>query len=280
MTIVKTLLISGFGINSEKELQWCFKKAGSQVTIVHLGDLIAGKIQLNDFDILGFPGGFSFGDHIAAGKVLANKIKIYLGKQLIAFVKAQKPIIGICNGFQMLVKLGLLPYPNSHLKQEVTLTHNENHQFENRWVHLKINENSPCIWTKGLKSIYLPIRHGEGKMILGDSQKLHVLQAENLNVLTYTDSHGKPTQTYPDNPNGSEGSIAGLTDSGGLILGLMPHPEAFRWRVNAPGWKTRQDVFSESAQKIIDVKEDGDGMVFFYNAVRYAKNKKAIKLIS
>lgn len=270
---VKTLLISGFGINSEKELQWCFQKAGSQVTIVHVGDLIAGRVKLKDFDILGFPGGFSFGDHIASGRVLANKIKIYLGDQLAAFVKAKKPIIGICNGFQTLVRLGLLPFPTSQLKQEITLTHNDNHQFENRWVRLKIKENSPCVWTKGIKAIYLPVRHGEGRVILGDTQKLQRLQSENLDVLAYADSRGQPTQVYPDNPNGSEGSIAGLTDTTGLILGLMPHPEAFRWRVNAPGWKTRKDVFSSSVQKIIDKKEDGDGMAFFYNAVSHVKNR-------
>ena len=270
MKTIKTLILTGFGINSEKELHWCFEKAGSEATTIHLNDLITKKYLLKDFQILAFPGGFSYGDHIAAGKILANKIKIHLGEEIAQFLTDKKPILGICNGFQMLVKLGLLPFPT--FKQEVTLTHNDNHQFENRWVRLKINSNSQCIWTQRMNNIYLPIRHGEGKLVTSDEKKLFDVQKNNLDVLQYVNDEGLATQVYPHNPNGSEGAIAGLTDPSGLVFGLMPHPEAFRWRKNAPGWKTRNDVFNSEIKNIIK-DEDGDGMAFFYNAVNYVKKK-------
>ena len=201
---------------------------------------------------------------------MANKIKIHLGPQLLEFMAAKKPIIGICNGFQMLVKLGLLPTPQVTFKQEVTLTHNDSRQFENRWVHLKVNELGACVWTRGIKSIYLPVRHGEGKLVVRDRGKLAEIKRGALDILTYTDAQGVATQDYPDNPNGSEAAIAGLTDPSGLVLGLMPHPEAFRWRINAPGWKSRPEVFSDSARDLI-APGDGDGLAFFYNAVKFVR---------
>lgn len=262
--MIKTLILSGYGINSEYELEQCFSQAGSQVQVAHINQLIENPSAIDSFDILAFAGGFSFGDHISSGKIYANKIKIFLNEKLNQFIEQEKPIIGICNGFQMLVKGGWLPDIQEKLTQEVTLTTNSKGLFENRWVNLNANRDNCSFWLKGINQLDLPIRHGEGKFVVEDSKILDQLQDSNQIAFYYADDSGENTMNYPDNPNGSYLSIAGITNKKGNILGLMPHPECYRLREHHPNvdnWLT-------------DEKQKFTGITLFENAVKYVKEKK------
>jgi phosphoribosylformylglycinamidine synthase I len=255
----KSLILTGYGINCDIETAHAFKLAGADAERVHLNDLINGARRLSDYHILAFPGGFSFGDDIASGKVLANMIKYNLGENIQEFIDAGKLIIGICNGFQAMVKMGLLPaFDGDYSAQEVTLTFNDSGRFEDRWVHLNANKRSNCVFTKGIETIYLPVRHGEGKFVAKNPQVFARLKKKNHIVFQYTDSEGKPAG-YPYNPNGSIDNIAAICDGTGRVFGMMPHPEAFQHRTNHPRW-TREEL-----------PEEGAGIAIFRNAVEYVK---------
>ncbi|HMB45762.1 MAG TPA: phosphoribosylformylglycinamidine synthase I [Candidatus Methanoperedens sp.] len=255
----KVLVLTGYGINCDIETQHAFKLAGARAERVHINDLINGKERLSDYHILSFPGGFSFGDDIASGKVLANMVKYNIGEQIQEFIDSGKLILGICNGFQVMVKMGLLPgFNDDYATQEVTLTYNDSGRFEDRWVHLKANKISKCVFTKGMENIYLPVRHGEGKFVAKNPQVLEKLKRGNHIVFQYVDTEGK-SAGYPHNPNGSVNNIAAICDKTGRVFGMMPHPEAFQHRTNHPGW-TREEL-----------PEEGAGIAIFRNAVEYVK---------
>jgi phosphoribosylformylglycinamidine synthase len=257
----KTLVLTGYGINCDIETQHAFKLAGVGAERVHLTDLINGTRKLSDFHILALPGGFSFGDDIASGKVLANMLKYNLGEQIQEFIDDGKLIIGICNGFQAMVKMGLLPaFGGDYAAQEVTLTFNDSGRFEDRWVHLKANKSSKCVFAKGIGSIYLPVRHGEGKFVAENPQVLSRLEKDNQIVFQYVDSEGN-LAGYPHNPNGSVENIAAICDETGRVFGMMPHPEAFQHRTNHPAW-TR-----------VELPEEGAGVAIFRNAVEYVRER-------
>lgn len=257
----KVLVLTGYGINCDIETKHAFDLAGAQAERIHLTDLLNGSVKLSDYHLLALPGGFSFGDDIASGKVLANMIKYNLGEQLQEFIEEEKLIIGICNGFQAMVKMGLLPaFGKDYSGQDVTLTFNDSGRFENRWVHLKTNTTSKCIFTRGIKKIYLPVRHGEGKFVVRYPQVLERLKKNNHIVFQYVDIDGNPAG-YPQNPNGSIDNIAAICDETGRIFGMMPHPEAFQHKTNHPAW-TREEL-----------PEEGAGIAIFRNAVDYANEK-------
>jgi len=259
--MVKAIVVTGYGINCEMETAHAFKLAGAEAEIVHLGKLFYGEKSLEDYQILAIPGGFSFGDDIGSAKVLANKMKHKIGEQIQKFVREEKLVIGVCNGFQALVKMGVLPgFDKVYTHQLATLTLNASGRFEDRWVYLKPNPKSHCVWTKGLeKTVYLPVRHGEGKFLVNSEGILNRLHMNNQVVLQYSTPGGSVSEKYPLNPNGSVDSIAGLCDESGRVFGLMPHPEAFLYRTNHPRW-TREDL-----------PEAGDGRLFFENAVKHAE---------
>lgn len=224
--------------------------------------------MLRDYQILALPGGFSYGDDIGAGKILANELKYKLIDELNDFIRQGKLIIGICNGFQVLVKAGILP-GNDDLEQEATLTINDSAKFEDRWAYLRTTpaclparqgrRTTNCIWTSNLpKVIYLPVAHGEGKFIAKDNEVLERLENNGQIVLRYCDESAE-TAGYPYNPNGSQKDIAGLCDETGRIFGLMPHPERHSFGWQNPRW-TRQGL-----------KKEGDGLRIFKNGVEYAK---------
>ena len=228
------------------ETAFAFSRAGAVVERVHINQLKSRAKELSRYQILALPGGFSYGDDLAAGKILANELKYTLADALRDFIKNGKLIIGICNGFQILVKAGLLP-GNSNSEQEVTLTINDSGKFEDRWTYLKSPQStvhSPqikCVWISGLSEvIYLPVAHGEGKFMAKDKAVLERLENNGQVVLRYCDEKGNPAQ-YPDNPNGSENAIAGLSDETGRIFGLMPHPERHSFGWQNPRW-TRQGL--------------------------------------
>jgi phosphoribosylformylglycinamidine synthase len=241
----RVLVIGGYGVNCEKECAYAARKAGAEVAdIVFFSDLAAGRRRIADYNFVIFPGGFLDGDDLGAAQAAAQRWKYSapahgapFTEQLLALVDRGGLILGICNGFQLLVKLGLLPaLDNKYLERQVSLTHNASGRFEDRWCRLLVNRESPCAFTRGLDFLYMPVRHGEGRLVPADDALLYRLHAENLGVLYYADERGLPTQDYPDNPNGSPLGLAGLCDPTGRIFGLMPHPEAYNHPANHPGW--------------------------------------------
>lgn len=246
MAPVRTLVITGNGTNCEVESAHAARLAGSETTdIVFFSDITAGRARLADYNFLIFPGGFLDGDDLGAAQAAALRWKHAQDKdgrrvidQLSAFIKAGGLILGICNGFQLLVKLGLLPaLDGEYFTRRVSLSHNDSARFEDRWVTLRANPRSPCVFTKGLDLIDLPVRHGEGKLVAESEAVLAAIEAAELVALRYVDpATGEPTQVYPKNPNGSPGAIAGLCDPTGRVFGLMPHPEAYNHPTNHPGY--------------------------------------------
>ena len=265
---VKTLIITGYGTNCEHECAHAAREAGAdEVTIIHFSELVEEKVFLDSYNFIIFPGGFLDGDDLGAAQAAAQRWKHTITKSgtplvnsLMAFIQKGGIAIGICNGFQLLVKLGLLPaLDGNYLERQVSLAHNASARYEDRWCHLTVNQQSPCIFTKGLTSLYVPVRHGEGNLVPKTQEVLNRLAAENLIVVQYANPvTGNPTQEYPLNPNGSPLGIAGLCDPSGRIFGLMPHPEAFNHATNHPGW-TRGE-------------EAPLGIAVFENAVTFLRN--------
>jgi len=260
----KALIITGDGLNCENETSYAYSLAGADSVLFHISDVLSGRIKIKEYDILTFIGGFSNGDHLGAATVQAARFRNALNEEINGFISSKKPIIGICNGFQTLVKLGILPgIDNDHSNRSCTLLMNDSACFEDRWVNLSGNMASKCIWTKNIDKIFLPVRHGEGKFY-AEEDVIKKLEQNNQIVFRYSDESGKITSKYPENPNGSLGSIAGICDHSGLIFGLMPHPEAYLHGVNHPYW-TRLKAEGKS------ILEKGDGLKIFKNAVDYCK---------
>ncbi|OGX52366.1 MAG: phosphoribosylformylglycinamidine synthase I [Omnitrophica WOR_2 bacterium RIFCSPLOWO2_12_FULL_46_30] len=259
----RVLVLRSAGTNCDNETAFAFSKAGAQTELVHINQLKGGLKKLSDYQILALPGGFSYGDALAAGKILANELRYKLIKELKKFIHSGKLLIGICNGFQILVKAGLLP-GNPNLEQEATLTINDSAKFEDRWVYLKKPETrnhkpERCIWTRNLPEIiYLPVAHGEGKFVAKDNAVLERLEKNRQIVLRYCNEEGEYAG-YPYNPNGSRYGIAGICDETGRIFGLMPHPERHSFGWQHPRWM-RQGL-----------RKEGDGLQIFKNGVSYAR---------
>lgn len=230
---LKALLLYGYGINCENESKYAIEKSGGQADIVHLNRLLEAPKMLEDYNMLMIPGGFSFGDDLGSGKIFGNKMKFRLKEPLERFIGEGKLVLGICNGFQILAKMGLLPIPD--FRQRVSLTTNDSGHYEDRWVILKVNQRSPCVFTRGLEYLLVPVRHGEGKFIPKDEATLAELEAKNQIAVQYVDEKGR-LAGFPHNPNGSVGNVAGICDPTGRIFGMMPHPEAFNIPENCPLW--------------------------------------------
>ena len=275
MKNVKALIITGFGINCEEEMAAAYRLAGAEAEIVHLNDIFSEKKSIHDYDIMNFPGGFSFGDDLGSGKVLSNKMKfkkLKSGKlffnDIKDFLNKGKFVFGVCNGFQFLVKMGLLPNIGNDFDQQVTLTGNNSGKYEDRWVHIKVNENSKTPFLKGIQKLFVPVRHGEGKMIFKNKEMMEIVRQKNLNCLTYCDEDGNETDEYPLNPNGSDLNCAGLTNETGRVFGLMPHPEAFLSLYNHQNW-------GQLKRENPDISEDGEGLQIFMNIVEHIKSENS-----
>lgn len=252
--MVKTVVLRAPGTNCDAEAVFAFQQAGAEVTSVHVNKLIRREQRLSDYQIMVIPGGFTYGDDIAAGKVLANELRLKLGEDIIRFIETGGLILGICNGFQVLVKAGILPEPSAEGSPRLTLTANDSGRFECRWVHLAVNKQSPCVFTEGIDRLYLPVAHGEGKVVADPG----VLPELNV-ALYYTDEQGNSEAGYPHNPNGSVNNIAGICDASGRVFALMPHPERHIRGTQHPQW-TRQGA-----------REYGDGLQIFVNAVEWVQ---------
>lgn len=257
MEQVRAVVLRAAGINCDMETAFALEQAGAEAERVHINRMIEDKRLLEDYQIMVFPGGFSYGDDVAAGKILANQIIHHLYEPIQKFIDDGKLVLGICNGFQALVKSGLLPGDNATAVQTVTITYNDSGKFEDRWVYLQ-PQTDKCVFIEPGRRIYLPIAHGEGKVVTEDQPTLEQLRAEGQVAFKYVDADGNESG-YPVNPNGSVESIAGLTDKTGRVLGLMPHPERHIHRTQHPRWTRNKD------------NGDADGMTIFNNAVKYAQ---------
>lgn len=256
MKKVRVCILRSAGTNCDWETAFAFAEAGASPESVHINELLRRQRFLDDYEILAIPGGFTYGDDLGAGKIFANELRFKLGDEIRAFVKSGKLVIGICNGFQILVKAGLLP-GNPEFTQEASLVLNDSAKFEARWVYLR-NPGSRCIWTRGLAQvIYLPVAHGEGKFVTLDRKIMERLKNNEQVALRYCDEKGDPAG-YPYDPNGSQDHIAGITDESGRVFGLMPHPERHCDPLQNPRW------FQEG-------KKEGDGIFIFRNGVDYAR---------
>ena len=250
---MKVLVLTGDGINCERETARAFSLAGGEAKIIHINDLLLDPKKLRDYQALAFPGGFSFGDDLGSGQILALKVNLVLGDELKLFVEQKKPVIGICNGFQALTKLGLLPDPFQ--PRTMALARNSSGNFIDRWVGLEVESNSVCIWTRNMdKTFPLPIRHGEGRVVFlpNEEESTH-------RVLT---QRGQIVLRYTDEVNGSYKRIAGVCNSDGLVFGLMPHPEAAISQLQYP-----------NSSRLENRAAPGVGLKFFQNCVDYLKEK-------
>jgi phosphoribosylformylglycinamidine synthase len=271
----KALIMRAPGINRDEDAAAAIELAGGRPERVHINRVVEGATKLADYALLIIPGGFSYGDHLGAGKLLAVDLAHRLSEALAAFVADGRPVIGICNGFQVLVKAGILPgVTTDHRRAAIddppgsvvdgrssvvaTLTDNASGQFECRWVQLAADPGSRCIFTQGFdRPIEVPVAHGEGRFVARDQAALQALRAGGQVALRYVAASGG-IAAYPDNPNGSDDAIAGVCNPAGNVLGLMPHPEDAILPHQHPRW-TREPRRAE-----------GDGLALFRNAVRYA----------
>jgi len=276
MTQIKALVLTGYGLNCDYETDFSLKSAGADSHRVHINELISGnkdgvQIRLSDYQILVFGGGFSWADDHGAGVLMASKLKHHLGEDIEKFIQDGNLIIGICNGFQCLVNLGLLPgFGGQYRERRVALTYNDSGNFINTWVRLKVNPASPSVFTKGLSNLEFPVRHGEGKFYASD-ETIDQLFKSNQVVLQYAYENGKEAdRAWPLNPNGSLRDIAGICDPTGRVFGLMPHPEAFNHFTNHPDWTRKKEELVRQGEGAL--QEEGEGINIFRNAVNYIKD--------
>ena len=274
---VHVAVLFGFGINCDRETAAVFDMVGGKSERLHVNNLVQGNRSLEEFDILAVPGGFSFGDHLGSGRLLGNRLRFALRDQLQKFVSSGKPIIGICNGFQALVKTGLLPGPENaslepDLIQRASLTLNNTGRYEDRWVTLEFDSQSPCIWTKDIQRIECPVRHGEGRFVMPTDAELDRLSANHQLTVRYADPSTEPGTNpsddllpFPLSPNGSMRNSAGVCDPTGLVFGLMPHPEAFYTMWLHP---------EHTSMKLNEDEWEGSGLQIFRNAVEYVRSQR------
>lgn len=249
----RVLIAHAAGTNRDHDVAWAIEAAGGDPAIVHINSLRDGDSRILDYQMLVLPGGFSYGDDLGAGKLWAVALRHRFGDELKAFIDLGRPVLGICNGFQALVKAGLLPALDGASRQQATLTHNLSGRFECRWVELDPNPHSSSFWISGLdSSVFCPVAHGEGRFVAPD-ETLDEIEAAQLVGLRYRVEDG--ANPYPANPNGSSNHIAGITNPAGNILGLMPHPENHI----VPGQHPRRHQ-AETA---------GSGLPLFANGVEY-----------
>ncbi|GAB6096571.1 phosphoribosylformylglycinamidine synthase subunit PurQ [Desulfatiferula olefinivorans] len=274
MKDVKVLVLTGYGLNCDHETAHAFELAGAVADRVHINALIDGSASLSDYHILVFGGGFSWGDDHGAGVVQAVRLRTHIGAAVETFIAGGNLVIGICNGFQTLVNMGLLPgFDGDYRSRKVALTYNDCGNFRDDWVHLAVNPNSPCVFTRGMDRMEYPIRHGEGKFY-AEAQVIDTLIENGQVVLRYALSDGTPARgRFPENPNGSVDDIAGICDTTGRVFGLMPHPEAFNHPTNHPAWTRRRETDRRKGMDGRPGAMDTPGIRLFRNGVDYIRNR-------
>ena len=252
----RVLVLRAPGTNCDVETAFAFEQAGGTAESVHVNRLRESPTLLQQFQILCVPGGFSFGDDIAAGRILANQLQYSLGEALAEFRASDKLILGICNGFQVLLKLGVL-LPATRQGPPATLAWNDSGHFEDRWVNTRVHGNQ-CVFLNGVQQLFLPIGHAEGKFVARDADVLGQLDQAGQLALKYCCADGSAPAGFPDNPNGSMADVAGVCDTTGRVFGLMPHPERHLHPTNHPCWTRRRQLPAQ-----------GEGCVIFRNAIAF-----------
>lgn len=258
------LIIKADGTNCDVELAFAFNQSGGNAEIVHVNQLRNKEKKFSDYNILALAGGFAYGDDIVSGKILAVELTSFFSQDLKKFVERKDTLtIGICNGFQVLIRTGLLPFGNIG-KMDATLTNNEKGLFECRWVKIQ-EQKSRCVFLRDPQSIMdVSVNHGEGKFY-ANNETIKTIEQSGLVVFRYVDAHGDPTQNYPENPNGATNAIAGICDPTGRILGMMPHPEKFNHITNHPNW--RRLKLEKSIRQAQDLRPEG--LTIFENMIEY-----------
>lgn len=259
----KAIIWSGYGLNCEEETRFGFQLAGAQADIIHINDVIDAPKLIHRYQIMVFPGGFAYGDDTGSGNAYANKVRNHVWEHIMKFVAGDHLVIGICNGFQILVNLGLLSGLTGFGKRDVAILHNDSARLIDRWTDMKRFNSSP--WLAGIDSISLPIAHGEGK-IYTTKETYAALRANHMIVLRYISGEVCQYQDLPVNPTGTLDDIAGLTDKTGKIFGLMPHPERALFFTQLPHWPLLKEKYIRSGMK---VPKEGPGLAIFKNAVSY-----------
>jgi phosphoribosylformylglycinamidine synthase subunit PurQ / glutaminase len=261
MTTPRVLILRAPGTNCDQETAFAFEKAGATTERLHINRLLENPRLFEEFQILCVPGGFSYGDDIASGRILGNQIQHHLNDQMVKFKEDGKLMLGICNGFQVLMKSPVLLPPDAEKGPAATLTANDSGKYEDRWVHLETH-GGKCVFLEGIERMYLPVAHAEGKFVARDEKVLNCLDAAGQLALRYVSvaNPGVKPVPFPENPNGAQADVAGVCDSTGRVLGLMPHPERHLEPFQHPRW-TRGEAGAV-----------GDGFQIFVNAVKYFKD--------
>lgn len=258
------LVLRAPGTNCDEETAFAFEQAGAKADRVHVNRLIESPDLGGQYQILCFPGGFSYGDDIAAGRILAQRLKTHLADLVDAFKHEQRLVLGICNGFQVLVRLGIFfdgeDSRDPGTEAPATLAWNRQARFEDRWVHLK-SEGDHCPFLRGIDQLFLPMAHAEGRFVIRDETARGVLNERRQLCLRYSEADGtsgSEVLPFPVNPNGAEENVAGICDASGRILGLMPHPERYLDPTQHPSWTREKEL-----------PETGQGLAIFQNAVDF-----------
>lgn len=262
----KVIIITGYGINCEEETAKAFELSGGLPTIVHINDLIKNPKILDDYQIMAFPGGFSYGDDTGSGNALANKIKNNIEKEILQFAQKDKLIIGICNGFQILTNLGLVPAKDKKYgERQAVLMHNAHARYECRWVKLK-NTSQKCVWTRNIDTLHVPVAHGEGNFYAEKDVIDNLIKNDQIAFKYIKPDNSPANQEFPFNPNGAMLDIAGICDESGRIFGLMPHPERFNSFTNEDGWTLEKEKLLREGKRLPTL---GKGLQVFKNAIEY-----------
>lgn len=262
----KVLIFAGYGLNCDEETKYAFDVSGATADIAHINDVTYGRYKISDYQIIAFQGGFAYGDDTGSGNAYANKLRNHLWKELFTFIERDTLVIGICNGFQILVNLGLLPaLNNKYGERQVALVNNNSARYMVRFTDLKVENNSP--WLKNIDQISFPIAHGEGKLY-ASKEILKEMEKRNQIALRYVKGEMCNYLDLPANPNGSIDDIAGITDPTGRIFGLMPHPERALFYTQLPNWPLQKEKYKREGKMMSD---EGPGLKIFKNAVEYFK---------
>lgn len=260
----KVLVFAGYGLNCEEETKFAFDTAGADAQIVHINDLIANKKRIQEYQVIAFPGGFSYGDDTGSGNAYAEKTRNHLWPEIKKFVESDKLVIGICNGCQILVNLGLIPaIDKNYGERQVAFLHNDSTRYIDRWVDLKVESASP--WLKDIETLSVPIAHGEGKLF-ADAKTLSRIKKENHIAFSYVNGDMCEFQNLPANPTGTVDDISGLIDETGRVLGMMPHPERALFFTQLPNWTLIAQDYQRKGKKL---PVYGPGLKIFQNAVSY-----------
>lgn len=263
----RVLVLTGYGINCDDETAFAFRRAGADADIVHINDLIENRALLDRYQVFSFPGGFSYGDDTGSGKALGNRIKNNLMDELRMFAEHDTLILGICNGFQVMINIGLVPALDGFTGEaEAALEHNRTFRYQCRWVDLAVEKGSPSVFMRGIERLHIPVAHGEGNFFAPEGT-LRRIEKDGLVTMRYVKPGGGPAAgEFPHNPNGSMNDIASVCDRSGRIMGMMPHPERGMFFTQRDDWTYIREQYVRKGK---DIPEESDGFGIFKNAVEY-----------